>query len=134
MEKNSVTGGRNIMATEAQNIMQAFRASEMRDKVKEEERMLKKGPLGYVGGVAGFVEDTTGGVLGAQTAMNVLTTIENIRDPRSFETMVSDIKNELSGEFEAMSQKNLQQLKDFYVQSTETEVDLYNSAIEITER
>ena len=34
MEKNSVTGGRNIMATEAQNIMQAFRASEMRDKVK----------------------------------------------------------------------------------------------------
>jgi thiaminase len=66
--------------------------------------------------------------------MNVLTTIENIRDPRSFETMVSDIKNELSGEFEAMSQRSLQQLKDFYVQSTETEVDLYNSAIEITER
>ena len=134
MEKNSVTGGRNIMATEAQNIMQAFRASEMRDKVKEEERMLKKGPLGYVGGIAGFVEDTTGGVLGAQTAMNVLTTIENIRDPRSFETMVRDFKNELSGEFEAMNQKTLQQLKDFYVQNTETEVDRYNQAIEIIER
>lgn len=122
------------MATEAQNIMQAFRAAEVREQVKNEERMLKKGPLGYIGGVAGFVEDVTGGVLGAQTAMNVLQTVQNIRDPRSFETMVGDQVNKMKTEFEAVTDKAVENLKNIYVQNTETEVDRFNRAIDITER
>ena len=122
------------MATEAQNIMQAFRAAEVREQVKNEERMLKKGPLGYIGGVAGFVEDVTGGVLGAQTAMNVLETVQNIRDPRSFETMVGDQVNKMKTEFQAVTDQAVENLKNIYVQNTETEVDRFNRAIEITER
>lgn len=122
------------MATEAQNIMQAFRAAEVREQVKNEERMLKKGPLGYIGGVAGFVEDVTGGVLGAQTAMNVLETVQNIRDPRSFETMVGDQVNKMKTEFQAVTDQAVENLKNIYVQNTETEVDRFNATIEITER
>lgn len=122
------------MATEAQNIMQAFRAAEVREQVKNEERMLKKGPLGYIGGVAGFVEDVTGGVLGAQTAMNVLETVQNIRDPRSFETMVGDQVNKMQTEFRNITDQAVENIKNIYVQNTETEVDRFNRAIEITER
>jgi len=41
------------MATEAQNIMQAFYSANKREEVKEEEREFKKGALGYMGGVPG---------------------------------------------------------------------------------
>jgi hypothetical protein len=121
------------MATEAQNIMQAFRAAEVEQQVKKEQRMLKKGPLGYIGGVTGFVEDVTGGVLGAQTAMNVLETYRNIRDPRDFGEMTDDSLNSLRADFKNFMDESVEEVKNMYVNATETEVDLFNQAIDIGE-
>ncbi len=80
------------MATEAQNIMQAFRAADERERVKEEGRVLY-GPITVV-------QDATAGVLGAQTAMNVGETFSNILDPRSFSEMVTDERKKIESDFD----------------------------------
>lgn len=80
------------MATEAQNIMQAFRAADERERVKEEGRVLQ-GPITYV-------QDATAGVLGAQTAMNIGETFSNILDPRSFSEMVTDERKKIESDFD----------------------------------
>lgn len=96
------------MATEAQNIMQAFRAADEAERVKEEGRVLY-GPITYV-------QDATAGVLGAQTAMNVGETFSNILDPRSFNEMVIDERKKIESSFdmEAYQQRFEQDLEKIY--------------------
>tara|TARA_R100001509_G_scaffold74711_1_gene41689 strand:+ start:1082 stop:1468 length:387 start_codon:yes stop_codon:yes gene_type:complete len=96
------------MATEAQNIMQAFRAADERERVKEEGRVLQ-GPITYV-------QDATAGVLGAQTAMNVGETFSNILDPRSFSEMVTDERKKIESDFDmdAYQQRFEQDMEKIY--------------------
>jgi hypothetical protein len=90
MEKNSVTGGRNIMATEAQNIMQAFYSANKREEVKEEEREFKKGALGYMGGVPGALFDIAAGMEAYNTSQALTEGIASITDTRSKEQKILD--------------------------------------------
>tara|TARA_B100001939_G_scaffold260978_1_gene228029 strand:- start:6878 stop:7264 length:387 start_codon:yes stop_codon:yes gene_type:complete len=96
------------MATEAQNIMQAFRAADERERVKEEGRVLY-GPITAV-------QDATAGVLGAQTAMNIGETFSNILDPRSFSEMVTDERKKIESDFdmEAYQQRFEQDMEKIY--------------------
>jgi len=94
MDEATTTGGR-IMATEAQNIMQGFRAADEKERVKDENRLLFGGD-NYVGGVAGFITDAAAGMYAATTAMNSVETIKNITDPRDFKEMTADAMKELS--------------------------------------
>ena len=90
MEKNSVTGGRNIMATQAQNIMQAFYAANKREEIKEEEREFKKGPLGYMGGVPGALFDIAAGMEAYNTSQALTEGIASMTDTRSKEQQILD--------------------------------------------
>ena len=90
MEKNSVTGGRNIMATEAQNIMQAFYSAQKRDEVKEEEREFKKGALGYMGGIPGAMFDIAAGMEAYKTSQALTEGVKELTDTRSPEQKVID--------------------------------------------
>tara|TARA_Y100000768_G_C23908845_1_gene648917 strand:- start:490 stop:876 length:387 start_codon:yes stop_codon:yes gene_type:complete len=96
------------MATEAQNIMQAFRAADEAERVKEEGRVLY-GPITAV-------QDATAGVLGAQTAMNVGETFSNILDPRSFNEMLGDERKKIESNFDmdAYQQRFEQDLEKIY--------------------
>lgn len=104
------------MATEADLIMRQFDADLAREKIKDEERRLKKGALGYVGGLTGFIEDTTAGVLGYQIGSNIGTTIENIRDPRSFQAMTDDYIKEYRSQIMANFEGLIQDIKGIYDQ------------------
>jgi len=90
MEKNSVTGGRNIMATEAQNIMQAFYSANKREEVKEEEREFKKGALGYMGGVPGALFDIAAGMEAYKTSQALTEGVASMTDTRSPEQQTID--------------------------------------------
>ena len=90
MEKNSVTGGRNIMATEAQNIMQAFYSANKREEVKEEEREFKKGALGYMGGVPGALFDIAAGMEAYKTSQALTEGVADMTDTRSTEQKIID--------------------------------------------
>jgi hypothetical protein len=90
MEKNSVTGGRNIMATEAQNIMQAFYSAQKRDEVQEEEREFKKGALGYMGGIPGAMFDIAAGMEAYKTSQALTEGVKELTDTRSPEQKVID--------------------------------------------
>ena len=78
------------MATEAQNIMQAFYAANKREEVKEEEREFKKGALGYMGGIPGFLFDTAGAMEGAKMFQSLGEGIETLTDQRSPAQQVAD--------------------------------------------
>ena len=76
------------MATEAQNIMDAFYAEQKRAEVKEEER----GLFGdrYVGGTPGFIADVSSAVAGGSALMSFGQAGENILDQRPFDVKVED--------------------------------------------
>ena len=90
MEKNSVTGGRNIMATEAQNIMQAFYSANKREEIKKEEREFKKGALGYMGGVPGALFDIASGMEAYKAAQALTEGVADMTDTRSPEQQTID--------------------------------------------
>ena len=94
MDETTTTGGR-IMATEAQNIMQGFRAADEKERVKEENRLLFGGD-NYVGGVPGFITDVAAGMYAGTTAVNSVKAIENLTDPRDFKEMTADYLEELA--------------------------------------
>ena len=89
--------------------MQAFRAADERERVKEEGRVLY-GPVTVV-------QDATAGVLGAQTAMNVGETFSNILDPRSFSEMVTDERKKIESDFDMDAyQKDLNKIWKKYME------------------
>ena len=78
------------MATEAQNIMQAFYSANKREEVKEEEREFKKGALGYMGGVPGALFDIAAGMEAYNTSQALTEGIASITDTRSKEQKILD--------------------------------------------
>jgi len=111
------------MATEAQNIMQSFRAADERERVKDENRLLFGGD-NYIGGVAGFVTDAAAGMYAATTAMNSVETIKNITDPRDFKEMTADSMKELS-----IDPSFMNKFKEDLVKSYRDAVSLYSDKI-----
>tara|TARA_X000001388_G_scaffold56374_2_gene41624 strand:+ start:211 stop:765 length:555 start_codon:yes stop_codon:yes gene_type:complete len=78
------------MATEAQNIMQAFYSANKREEVKEEEREFKKGALGYMGGVPGALFDIAAGMEAYKTSQALTEGVADMTDTRSKEQKIID--------------------------------------------
>ena len=78
------------MATEAQNIMQAFYSANKREEVKEEEREFKKGALGYMGGVPGALFDIAAGMEAYKTSQALTEGVASMTDTRSTEQKITD--------------------------------------------
>jgi len=78
------------MATESQNIMDAFYAAGKREEIKERNREFKKGALGYMGGLPGALYDIAGGL----EAMNMIDTLKegiaSITDTRTTAEKVAE--------------------------------------------
>ena len=89
MDEATTTGGR-IMATEAQNIMQAFYASNKRAEIKEEEREFKKGSLGYMGGLPGALYDIAGGMEAINMFSELKEGVTELFDRRSLGEKIAD--------------------------------------------
>ena len=76
------------MATEAQNIMDAFYAEQKRAEVQKEERGLYGDR--YVGGAPGFIADVSSAFAGGSALMSFGQAGENILDQRPFDVKVED--------------------------------------------
>jgi len=95
------------MATEASNILTMVRTFAERQKEEELDRQLADGPLGYSGGLAGFIDDMTAGVL-TRTAFKEGE--EAVKDAFDTRTMKEKIQDEVqafrevidSGDFTAI--------------------------------
>lgn len=70
--------------TEAGNLMSAFYAEDAKAITKLEDKNFKKGPLGYVGGIKGAIQDTTAGVQLGQSMQELAAGAEDMFDPRSY--------------------------------------------------
>ena len=78
------------MATEAQNIMQAFYSANKREEIKKEEREFKKGALGYMGGVPGALFDVAAGMEAYKASQALTEGIADMTDTRSAEQKILD--------------------------------------------
>lgn len=82
------------MATEASNIMDAFYAGEKKAEIKKENEYFKRGPLGYLGGVTGFAEDATTGLMAKEAFDEGLGILKNVTDPRTESEKLEDAKHD----------------------------------------
>ena len=99
------------MATEASNILTRVRTFAERQKEEQLDRELADGPLGYSGGLAGFIDDMTAGVLTRTAFREGGKAIQDAFDTRTLAEKVKDEADELrkvidSGDFTAMDMFN----------------------------
>lgn len=92
------------MATEASNILTMVRTFAERQKEEELDRQLADGPLGYSGGLSGFIDDMTAGVL-TRTALKEGG--EAIKDAFDTRTQKEIIQDEVEAYREAIGDANL---------------------------
>jgi len=78
------------MATESDNIMQGFRAGSLAAEVDRQNREAFKT------GAAAFLDDLTGGILGAQSAMNFGGIVQEATDTRTYQEKIEGHKTELA--------------------------------------
>lgn len=101
------------MASENQNIMQQFSGAEAYEKRKEEDKNYKKGLLGYMGGIKGFIEDTTAGLTLGSALGGLAEAVPDALDPRTYTKQGQIEKTLEQGAIEAKDNLRMEQfLKD----------------------
>ena len=99
------------MATEAQNIIQAFYSANKREEIKEEEREFKKGSLGYTGGIPGAMFDIAAGMEAYNASQALTEGVKELTDTRSTEQRTIDRLIEME-ELEEGVETRLQKLSE----------------------
>ena len=78
------------MATEASNILTMVRTFAEQQEQEQLDQELQDGPLGYSGGLAGFIDDMTSGVLTGTAVREVGKGIQNAFDTRTQKEIIQD--------------------------------------------
>lgn len=101
------------MATEAQNILDAFYAENKKVELEEQERELKRGSMGYLGGLPGFMMDTAAGLEAIKTGRALMSGAKELfdfRDPveKTIDELVEyqNLQSNLESRLKELSKEN----------------------------
>lgn len=115
--------------TAAGNLMASYEAGVEARRLKRENKILEKGPLGYTGGIAGFMQDTASGIAAWNIKQRATDIFDDMTDTRTMEQryldeweekfpFIDNIRNVFKEEIGSLGVNYIEEYKNMYLGGT----------------